>query len=353
MTINGREVDYYCGTSYYALHGHPLVIEAASVAMRRYGIGPATSLVMAPLEEVAELAASFFESESVTYVASGYLGMMVLVQALQDEYDIVFVDDKSHYSIIDAVSTSRKEIVHFRHLNPDDLTKKLAEHVRPRQIPLVITDGVFPVTGAIAPLPDYAHALTKYHRAMLCVDDSHAVGVIGAKGQGTFEYHTMESEVGLYFSGTLSKAFGGFGGIIPGDRTLAEKIRRNVRVPLGASCPPIPAAAAAAMGIRLLREHPEMRHTLWQNVKRVRNGLRDLGFDIADTPVPIVNVKGSSSIDLRHVYQELNRKGIVVLHVPPGGYSDAPDVESLRIAVFSTHRQEQITRLLTAIKQAI
>lgn len=353
MIINGREVDYFCGTSYYTLHGHPQVIEAASAAMKSYGIGPATSLSMEPYERLDELARSFFETESVTYMASGYLGMMVLVQALQNDYDAIFVDDLSHFSILDGAATVGKKIVCFRHLDPEDLTRKLAEHVRSGQVPLVITDGVFPVTGAIAPLPDYAHALERYNDALLCVDDSHAVGVIGASGQGTFEYHGVTSEVNHYFSGTLSKAFGGFGGIVVGDRFLNEKIRRNVRVPLGASRPPIPAAAASAMGIKLLLDHPEMRYQLWRNVKQVRDGLRDLGFDVSDTPIPIVNVKGSSSIDLRHVQQELSRKDIVVAHISPRGYSDAPDVESLRIAVFSTHSNEQIKRLLGAIKEAI
>ncbi len=353
MIINGREVDYYCGTSYYALHGHPQVIAAASDAMLQFGIAPATSLVMAPYQEVEELAKSFFDAESITYMASGYLGMMVLTQALQDDYDIIFIDNLSHYSILDAVATLGKKIVRFSHLTPDDLEKKLAEHVHPGQVPLVITDGVFPVTGAIAPLPEYAQALVRYDRSLLCVDDSHAVGVIGERGQGTFEYHGVISEVKHYFSGTLSKAFGGFGGIVVGDRSLNEEIKKNVRVPLGASRPPIPAAAASAMGIRLLRDHPQMRHNLWRNVKQVRDGLRNLGFEIADTPIPIVNVKGSFSVDLEHVQEELYRKDIVVAHIPPRGYSDAPDVESLRIAVFSTHREEQIDRLLEAIKEAI
>ena len=353
MIINGREVDYFCGTSYYTLHAHPQVIEAASDAMRKFGIAPATSLVMAPYEELEELAKSFFDAQSVSYIASGYLGMLVLTQALRDDYDIIFADELSHYSILDAAATMDKKIVPFSHLDADDLKGKLAEHVRPGQVPLLITDGVFPVTGAIAPLPDYAQALARYDRSLLCVDDSHAVGVIGAKGRGTFEFHGIGSEVRHYFSGTLSKAFGGFGGIVVGDRSLDEKIKRNVRVPLGASRPPIPAAAASAMGIKLLRDHPQMRRQLWRNVKQMRDGLRDLGFDTPDTPIPIVNVKGSPSLDLEHVQEELYRKDIVIVYIPPRGYSDAPDVGSLRIAVFSTHSPQQIERLLAAIRGAI
>ena len=348
MIINGREVDYFCGTSYYTLHGHPAVIEAACDATKKYGLGPATNAGVSVFTETVELARRHFEAETVSYVISGYLGAMVLVQALSDDYDIVFVDAASHYSVFDGIRTSGKSIVPFRHLDPDDLASKLARHMKPGQVPLVMSDGVFPVTGKIAPIPAYCEVLQAYQPALLCVDDSHAVGVIGQKGQGTFEHFGLRQE-GLYFAGTLSKAFGGIGGIVPGDRELADKIKKNVRISAGASPPPVPAAAAAGMGLRILSEHPEMRRDLWANVRRVRQGLRDAGFDIEESPIPIVNVRGGPSSDLERTRKDLANQDIVVLRVPPNGYSDAPDVESLRIAVFSTHSEEQIRRLIDGI----
>jgi len=352
MIIDGREVDYYCGTSYYALHGHPQVIAAACAAVRRFGLGPATNASVEVIEETRDLARAFFEAETVAYVISGYLGAMVLVQALQEEYDVVFVDTCSHYSVFDGVHTSGKRVVRFEHLDADDLSEKLAAHVAPGQVPLVMTDGVFPVTGVIAPHPSYAELLSSYSPSFLCVDDAHAVGIIGPKGQGTFEHYGMKGD-GLHFAGTLSKAFGGIGGIVPGDQALADRIRKNVRIQTGASPPPIPAAAAAAEGIRILTAHPEMRRDLWVNVKRVRDGLRGLGLAVGNSPVPIVNVRGGPSLDLEHVRAELDSQDIVVLRVPPNGYSDAPEIESLRIAVFSTHQEEQIQRLVEGISRAI
>jgi len=217
MVIDGGEVDYYCGTSYYTLHGDARVIRAAADAMRDYGLGPATRARVAPIDEVTDLACGFFETETVLYLISGYLGAMVLAQALSEDYDIVFVDDRSHYSVFDGVRSSGKRIVPFHHLDAEDLSRRLARDVAPKQVPLVMTDGVFPVTGAIAPLPDYASALSAYDGALLCTDDSHAVGVIGPRGQGTFEHHGLRGD-GFHLAGTLSKAFGGIGGIIPGDR---------------------------------------------------------------------------------------------------------------------------------------
>ncbi len=352
MIFNGREVDYFCGTSYYSLHGHPAVIDAACEATRKYGLGQATNFGVIVLNETIERARQYFETETVSYVISGYLGAMVLVQALSDDYDIVFVDEKSHYSVFDGIHTSGKAIVRFQHLNPDDLAAKMAEHVKPGQVPLVMTDGVFPVTGSIAPLPAYHAILEAYQPAMLCIDDAHGVGVIGEKGQGTFEYFGLSGE-GLYQAGTLSKAFGGIGGIVPGSQALAEKIKKNVRISIGASPAPIPAAAAAGMGLRLLSENPQMRHDLWDNVASLRKGIRGLGFDIEDTPIPIVNIRGRDSLNLEHVRDELAAQDMIVFHVAANGYSDAPNIESLRIAVFSTHTKDQIQRLIGAIARAI
>jgi glycine C-acetyltransferase/8-amino-7-oxononanoate synthase len=350
--IDGREVDYFCGTSYFGLHAHPLVVAAACAATRAYGIGPATGISTPPLEDLMDQASRFFGTETITCVTSGYLGPAVLVQALRDEYDLAFADSAAHYSILDALRGTGKPFFLFRHLDPGDLAGQLQLHVRPGARPLMMTDGVFPSTGAVAPLSAYAEVLGRYESSLLCVDDAHGVGVIGDHGRGSFEHHSLQGQ-GLRFCATLSKAFGGSGGIIPGDALLEASIRQRSSVPLGASAPPAPALAAAAAGIRLLAGHPEMRSALWANARRARDGLRGLGFDLADTVIPIVSLTGSASIDLYRVWASLDQEDMVVLHVPPRGYSDAPDVESLRIALCSGHTEEQIDRLIDGIRRAL
>ncbi|MFC2082776.1 aminotransferase class I/II-fold pyridoxal phosphate-dependent enzyme [Candidatus Bipolaricaulota bacterium] len=352
MIIDGREVDCFCGTSYYSLHGHPAVIDAACEATREFGLGPASIAGTRVIDRTVELARQFFDVESVSYFVSGYLGAMVFAQALADEYDVVLADEASHYSILDGMRTAEKAIIFFRHLDPDDLASKLSAHVSPGVIPLIVTDGVFPATGAIAPVRSYVDVLSSYNPALLYVDDAHAVGVIGTEGRGTLEYLGLNGD-NFHFSGTLSKAFGGIGGVVPGSLALAEKIAESVHVPLGASPPPVPAAAAAAKGIQILMENPEMRQDLWANTKRMKEGLRKLGFSVDETPIPIINIPGNPSLDLEHVEAELNRQNILVLRLPAGGYSDAPDVESLRIAVFSTHSEEQIDRVIDVMGRTI
>ncbi len=352
VRIDGREVDYFCGTSYFSLHGHPEVIEAACAAAREVGLGAATSLATRAHVELDARLRQFLDVETVTLVPSGYLAPLVLLQSLSVDYDVLFVDRAAHYGGLDAVRASGKRSVSFGHLDATDLAQQLASHLRPGDRPLVLTDGVFPSTGAIAPLADYNAALSRYPGGTLCVDDAHGLGVLGATGRGTLEHWGVDCR-GAYACGTLSKAFGAAGGIVPGTQSLAEKIHALSKVPFGSSAPSAPAAAAASAAVRLLAAHPEMRQTLWDNAARLRAGLRELGFDLAASPVPIVSLAGRAGLDLHRAHARLAADGIAVLYVPPRGYSDAPDVESLRIAVFSTHSHDQLDRVVDALRRAI
>ena len=211
---------------------------------------------------------------------------------------------------------------------------------------MIVTDGVFPVSGHLAPLADYAEVIAGYDQALMCIDDAHGVGVLGAKGRGSLE-HCGVSGRHIHAAGTLSKAFGGFGGVIAGDGELIDRMKRSVMLLSGASLPPVPGAAAGAMGLKLLMQQPDMLGTLAANVKRLRDGLRGQGFAVEDSPVPIVNL--TMETDLQHVCTRLAEEDIVVRRVGPHGYSDAPAGESLRLAVFSTHTPEQIDRLVDGL----
>jgi glycine C-acetyltransferase/8-amino-7-oxononanoate synthase len=204
------------------------------------------------------------------------------------------------------------------------------------------------VTGAIAPLPEYADVLCAYDNALVWIDDAHGVGVLGERGRGTFDHWKLASP-NRYLAGTLSKAFGGLGGFVPGSADFTDRIDRSERIPEGASPPSIGAVAGSAMGIRILSEHPEMRVRLRENVVHLRTGLAGAGLDTGNTPVPIVCIAGREGLDLKRLSEKLREAGIVVTHLSPHGYSDAPEVETIRIAVFSTHSSDQIDRLVHEI----
>lgn len=350
MRINGREVDYFCGTSYFCLHGHPEVIEAACTATRQFGMGPGTLAQMQAYTDLGERLCAWFGVEHVVSMISGYSGPMALLQGLRDDFDVVLVDAATHYSARDATPTLGKPVHSFGHLDADSLAEALSRHVGPGQRPVVVADGVFPSTGALAPLADYRKAMAPYDGSLLCIDDSHGVGAIGESGRGSLEHACLETE-GNYLAGTLSKAFGALGGIIPGDAALAEKIGRNAMIMRGASLPPPGAAAAANAALRILQTTPRMRCDLVRNVRHMRSGLRKLGFDVADTPVPIISIRGD--VDFDTLQARLDERDIVVKVTQASGYSDAPDVPMMRLAVFSEHSPEQIDRLLSSMAELL
>ncbi len=350
MTINGRPVDYFAGTSYYALHGDPRVIAAAQDACATYGIGPGTLAEVPAYDAALASVRAYFDVPEVSYFASGYMSILVLLQGLSDRFDVILIDAVSHFSIRDAVAMLDRPVVAFRHRDPEDLAQKLSTHVRADQRPVIVSDGVFPVTGHIAPLDAYLAVMADVDDALLCIDDAHGVGVLGANGRGTLEHFGIGGPQ-AFSAATLSKAFGGFGGIVPGSTELVEAIRRRAKLMIGASLPPVPGAAAGGAGARILAENPDMRHRLHTNVQHMREGLRHIGFSVEDTPVPVINL--TADADLSAVRDHLLNHDIVVKRVEPAGYSDAPDRESLRIAVFSTHTDKQIDRLVDAIAACI
>ena len=353
--INGRDVDYFCGCGYLNLHSHPEVIQAACEAVKTYGLGSATSRTghgsNPPLLEVEERAARFFGTEAALYFVSGYLGNSIILQGLRHEYDVVFLDDESHYSVSDGVSLSNKRSVTFAHCDPEDLRSRMRENLRPEEVPLIICDGIFPISGEISPLPEYAGILESHERGFLVVDDAHATGILGGRGRGTFEHFGLTGD-NLLFSGTLSKAMGAFGGIIPGEEGFIGSLKDNSKIPSASSAPPTPAAAAAARALEILSNEPRLRERLLANVSRAKQGLRGLGFEIQDNPVPIICLHGRG-LDLKGMEQRLFEDDIAVLYVPGGGYSSVPEGGAIRIAIFSSHSEEQIERLVARIAEFV
>jgi 8-amino-7-oxononanoate synthase len=275
---------------------------------------------------------------------------MVLIQALQGRYDVLIVDEIAHYSVYDAVYQSGKRHHTFHHRDPEDLSAVLKSSLRPGERPMLISDGVFPISGAIPPVKAYLEALAPYDGASVCLDDAHATGVIGKLGRGTYEYLGLAGD-NLFASGTLSKAFGGHGGIIAGSSEFVGAVKSTSPLYNGSTPPPVPAAAATAKAIEIVSRDPSIRTRLWDNVGRLKGGLRKLGFELDDTPVPIICLQPGKAAEMSRIQKELMNRGIAIAYTD--SYSGVGDEGALRIAVFTTHTQEMLDRLLSEIAKLI
>jgi 7-keto-8-aminopelargonate synthetase-like enzyme len=348
--INGKRVLYFGGTGYFALHGHPEVIEAGVAAFRKYGTHSATSRTgfgNTPVQlELERKIADFFGAEDSIHFVSGYLDNLFLVQALKDKVGAIFIDETSHFSIRDAVYSALKPVYTFKHRDPADLALQLKTRLKAGDIPLVMSDGIFPTFGVIAPVPAYVKALEPYG-GYLCLDDSHAVGHLGPNGRGTYDYYGVKSDR-CFFAGTMSKAFGGHGGFIPATKAFIDHIKATCGAYPGATPSPTPAMAASIKGLEIVAREPQRRERLRRNVARVKTGLKKLGYDMNDTPVPIVTWVLKSPEAMKKVQKELFDRGIAVALLK---YVGAPEGGVLRASIFSEHTPEQIDRLLDEIKR--
>jgi 8-amino-7-oxononanoate synthase len=344
--INGRPCDYFAGTGYLGLQNHPEVVAAAADALQRYGVSTATSrggLGEHPLyEELEREARAYFDCEKVLYFSSGYLGQTILTQGESRSGDHIFIDAAAHYSLWDAARALGLVTTPFRHRDPSHLREVIRQELTAGERPLILTDGIFPISGEIAPLPEYLEVAAEFG-GLVFVDDAHALGVLGDFGRGTGDHFNIQSPF-LRTSASLAKAMGGFGGLIWGRADWIDRLDQSSSFVAGASPPPLVVTAASAAGLRLARQNPVWRDALRKNVARARAGLKALGFEIESSPSPILCVPAASGLDLPRVRDGLFLAGIAVAYVR--GYTSTPTGGALRITVFATHTPDQIDRLL-------
>ncbi|MBU2493745.1 MAG: pyridoxal phosphate-dependent aminotransferase family protein [Bacteroidetes bacterium] len=345
-TINGKEYTYFGGTSYYELHSNNEVINAAIEALKKYGVNSSSSRnsygTTPLLLEVEKTAAQYFACEDAAYLASGFLSDIAAVQAFinMDLFDSIFIDEISHYSNNYASKLSGKSVFTFPHADYNGLEDSIKKNLLPGERPLLITDGIFPIFGKIAPLPDYIKLIEKYN-GVIWVDDAHALGVIGENGRGTCEHFNLNSD-SLFFGGTMSKAFGGFGGIIPGKKKFIEDIKHS-QTQNGSTPPPSSAAAASLTGLKILKSNPGMRIKLWENARRLKSGLSKIGIEVENTNVPVAAWTLNSFNEMNKIQTELMNKNISIQLI---NYMGTGEAGALRIVVFSTHTESQIDSLL-------
>jgi 8-amino-7-oxononanoate synthase len=362
--IDGRECLYFVGTGYLGLQSDPAVIRAACEATERYGIHSATTRAgfgnSPPTLLAEQRTAELFGTEAAFYFASGYASNSILLAAIQDQFDALFIDALAHYSVQEAARQSGRPVFGVRHRDPNYLQELLQERLRPGQRPLVLSDGVFSVRGTIAPVAEYRRVLAGYPGAALFLDDAHAVGVLGQHGRGTFEQADLstaginadsDAGDGLFLTATASKALGGFGGIIPGSRSFIERVKKASHWFDGASAPVAAAAAATARAIELVMAEPSLRGRLHANVRLLKDGLRRMGFEANQTCVPIVCLEIGSAENMQRIQRGLWERGIAIAYM--AAYSGLGAEGALRIAVFATHTEEMIRRFLDELRRLV
>lgn len=375
--IDGRQMLYFGGTGYLGLQAHPAVIRAACAALEQYGLHSATTRVNfgnPPAQQVERAAAELLGQQASFYFVSGYLGPRILLDGVAEAFDALFLDAEAHFSVREAAEQSRLPRHLFRHRDPQDLRERLATALPPRGRPLVLCDGVSPVTGAVAPLGDYCAELENYAGGGLLVDDAHGFGVLGDRGHGTWEHAGWDASRincdaavtsqpdGVRRLGclTLSKAIGGHGGLIAGSATFIRRLKQHSGFYRGATPPAAPVAAASGAGLRLALQDSTLRDFLRRNIALLHRGLDEL-FPQGGPPgapgtsacraalTPVAALTLGDSAHMHHIQRELLRRDIAIGYLR--NYTNLGPHGALRIAVFADHQPWMIGRLLDELRK--
>jgi glycine C-acetyltransferase len=348
VAVMERDVLNLCANNYLGLADHPAVVAAAKEALDRWGYGMASVRFICGTQEVhKELEAAlteFLGTEDTILYSSCFDANGGIFEALLDENDAVISDGLNHASIIDGIRLCKAK--RFRYANRDmaDLERQLKDSAGAR-FRMVVTDGVFSMDGYMAPLREICE-LAERHDAMVMVDDSHAVGFIGANGRGTHEHHGVMGRIDA-ITGTLGKALGGAsGGYVSGRKELVAMLRQRSRPYLFSNSVAPPIVAASLKVLELLRTAGDLRQRLADNTKFFRTRMTEEEFDILPGDHPIVPVMiGDAALAGRTAALMLER-GVYVVGF---SYPVVPQGKArIRAQVSAAHTREDLDRAVQA-----
>ena len=293
LTVNGREVLNFCSNNYLGLANDPRMVEAATEALGRYGVGPGAVRTIAGTmtihTDLEDALARFKGVDATISFQSGFAANLAVIPALVGRGDVIISDELNHASIVDGVRLCKAGRKIYAHNDVDVLRVRLAEarEEGAKRI-LVITDGVFSMDGDLAPLDRIVDAADDFD-AMVMVDDAHGEGVVGRGGRGIVDHFGLHGRVDVEV-GTMSKAFGAVGGYVAGSTELIEWLRQRGRPFLFSSAVPPPDVAACLAAVEILDASTELVDRLWLNAASFKTMMTAAGFDIGSSATPITPV---------------------------------------------------------------
>lgn len=349
VQIEGRDVIMAGSNNYLGLTNDPRTMKAAQDVIKVYGTGCTGSRYLnGTLDlhlELEEKLAEFMNKEACVLFSTGYQTNEGSIQTIAGRNDIIFSDKDNHACIVVGTQVSNAKTVRYKHNDIAHL-RRLLENADPEAGKIIISDGVFSMSGTIAKIPELLE-LAKEYGARLYLDDAHAIGVIGDGGRGSASVFGLLDEVDL-ISGTFSKSFASLGGFIVGERPVIEYIRHNSPAHIFSASMPPANVATVLKALEILQEEPWRLERLEEISNYMRTELRKLGFNVWTSQTPIIPVVIGGMNECFSFWKDLFEEGVYVNAVVPPG---VPAGQSLvRTSYMATHTNEQLDRILDAFR---
>jgi 8-amino-7-oxononanoate synthase len=351
VSIRGKRTLMFGSNNYLGLTFHSEVKEAAKAAIDHFGSGTTGSRVangsFALHASLEKGFASFFKMRQAMVFTTGHQANLSLIGALCGPDDFVLIDQESHASIYDATKLTGSTIIAFRHNSASDLAKKLARLPKGHKNRLVVVEGLYSIRGDVAPLKEIV-AACKEHGAYLLVDEAHSFGIYGERGLGCCEDQGVLEDVD-FIVGTFSKSLAGIGGFCVSNHDELRLLHFAARSYMFTASGSPANMAGAHAALQIITRDSSHKEKLWKNVRRAREGLKRLGYQIGANESPIVPILIGDAFLTIALWQGLLRAGLYVNIVLPPGC--AADQCLLRTSYSAAHTEAQIDEALSILSE--
>ena len=347
--------------NYLGLTSHPEVVEASKKATLDFGTGVSGSRFLngtiSMHVELEKRLAKFVGMEEATIFSSGFQSNLGIISAIAGRNDIIFSDKENHASIYDGMKLSYAEVVRYNHNDMQDLEKKILltkKKLSEKGIQkgmIIITDGVFSMTGDVADLPNIIRLAKKYDIRVM-VDDAHGLGVTGKNGKGTHEHYNLMSEVDIVM-GTFSKSLASLGGYVASNKKVINFIRHNSRPYIFSAAIPPSNTAAALKALDILEKEPQRVENLRIISDYMRGKLKESGLKIKDSnaSTPIIPIYTFTPKRTMLACNLLFKRGVYVNPVLPP--ATPPGECLIRTSYTATHTKDQMDRAVVKIVEVL
>ncbi len=356
MKFNGKDVVVWSINDYLGVGNHPRVRQVDKEAAEKYGLSaPMGARLMTGNSDEHEALerelADFVHKPEALLLNFGYQGIMSVIHALVDRNDFLIYDELSHACIVDGKQLAMAEKSVFKHNDIESLEKQLkraSSKLKPNSSILVVTEGVFGMTGDLGKLEEIIALKEKYPFRLL-VDDAHGFGTLGHDGSGAGTQLGCHEGIDIYF-GTFAKAVALIGAFVATEPRVIEFLKANARSQIFAKSLPLPIVVSARERLKLIRENPQWREKLWENTNKLRSGLLNLGYNVLPSESPVTPVLTSGSTELCKTIMRVMREehgvfvsGVAYPVVPKG-------MVLIRLIPMASHTDEHIEKTLNAFE---
>lgn len=350
VEIEGNKVIMAGSNNYLGLTNDKRTTEAARDALYKYGTGCTGSRYLnGTLDihlELEEKLAKFMGKESCVLFSTGYQTNEGAIQTIAGRNDVIFSDRDNHACIVVGTQLSMAKTLRFKHNDMDDL-RKLLESTDDSVGKIIVTDGVFSMSGTLAKVPELVE-LAKEYNARLYLDDAHAVGVVGEGGRGSASVFGLTDQVDL-ISGTFSKSFASLGGFLVGDRPVIEFLRHRSPAHIFSASMPPANVATVLKALEILQEEPWRLERLEEISVYMRTELKNLGFNVWSSQSPIIPVVIGDIKSCFIFWKDLFQEGVYANAVIPPAVPFGQSL--LRTSYMASHTNDHLDRILEAFRK--